>query len=472
MKEKRTLLALFVSFLLFVNFFENPLSACSTFKLQKGNALIYGHNLNEADIGVPGLVFINPRGIFKTGKTWSELTTPEKLNPSSLCWISRYGSVTINNFGRDFPDGGMNEAGLFIWEMNEDAEYPKGDSFPKLNQMNWMQYILDNFSSVKEVVQGALEMEIDGWGWHFFVGDGEGNTAAVAFVNGKAVVETGENMPVPALFNTPYKRELELLKYYKGFGGNYEPDINDPKVPRFVRSAVLMENYQPEKNAVDYGFYMLKTLRVNDDPEWSVIFDVPEKKVYFRTRLNPEIKMLAMNEINFSNSQPVSLLNIDEKEGGNVLPRFQKFSNQMVRNFTTSQMFPILPEAFFTRGGITKEEYLDRISTHTDSYSLPENQFFAGIWKNKPDTTKDEMSVTFKLETQGDAVKAFVSNSDGKDYYTTDHLQLIGNHLKCTFKTKGGTLLEIQGEFQNGRLKFDLFGIEDYFGTYFLDKLK
>jgi hypothetical protein len=34
----------------------NNLNACSTFKLQKGNQLIYAHNLNQEDIGVPGMI--------------------------------------------------------------------------------------------------------------------------------------------------------------------------------------------------------------------------------------------------------------------------------------------------------------------------------------------------------------------------------------------------------------------------------
>ena len=80
--------------LIFLN--HQTLSACSTFKLQKGNELIYGHNLNQGDIGVPGMIFINKRGIFKTGRTWSELINKDRSNPSSFCWISRYGSVTFN----------------------------------------------------------------------------------------------------------------------------------------------------------------------------------------------------------------------------------------------------------------------------------------------------------------------------------------------------------------------------------------
>ena len=126
--------------LLLVLFSHQNVSACSTFKLQKGNELIYGHNLNQGDIGVPGMIFINKRGIFKTGRTWSELINKDRSNPSSFCWISRYGSVTFNAFGRDFPDGGMNEAGLYIWEMNEDPDYPKNDSLPKSNELDAIHF--------------------------------------------------------------------------------------------------------------------------------------------------------------------------------------------------------------------------------------------------------------------------------------------------------------------------------------------
>ena len=68
----------------------------------------------------------------------------------------------------------MNEAGLYIWEMNENADYPKNDSLPKLNKMNWMQFILDSYSTVDEAIQCALEVEIEGRSWHYFVGDAQG----------------------------------------------------------------------------------------------------------------------------------------------------------------------------------------------------------------------------------------------------------------------------------------------------------
>jgi len=81
----------------------------------------------------------------------------------------------------------MSEAGLYIWETNEDADYPEDTGLPKLDQMNWMQYILDTGSSLDEAVQAAHDIEVSGWGWHYFMGDPRGNCAAVAFINGEVM---------------------------------------------------------------------------------------------------------------------------------------------------------------------------------------------------------------------------------------------------------------------------------------------
>ncbi len=72
--------------------------------------------------------------------------------------------------------------------MNEDGDYPKNDNLPKLYELNWMQYILDNYSTVEEAIQCASEIEIEGPGKHFFVGDGQGNCTAIAFIDDKVVV--------------------------------------------------------------------------------------------------------------------------------------------------------------------------------------------------------------------------------------------------------------------------------------------
>ena len=449
----------------------SPASACSTFKLQKGDALIYGHNLNQGDIGVPGMIFINTRGIFKTGRTWSELASKDGADPSSFHWISRYGSVTFNAFGKDFPDGGMNEAGLYIWEMNEDADYPQNENLPTMNQMNWMQFILDSYSTVDEAIRCASEIEIEGWGWHYFVGDATGDCAAIAFIDGEVVVNRGGTMPVPALLNTPYDRELEILKYYKGFGGLYEPDLHDPNVPRFVKAAAMIRDYDPAHNAVEYGMEMLDNLQVYDVPEWSVLIDVNSRDVYFKTRINPEVKQFDMNEIDFSNNSAVSILNMDIEAGSDVLDQFHPYSNREMRAFLKSYVVPILPETFFTRGGLTMDEYLDRFSSHSDAAALADNQYFTGIWKNATAAKEDKLEVTLNLYAKKDAVFGTISISQEsvKDA-DIEHLQLIGNNLRFTCMTQEQRLLEVKAFIQQDTMTLDLFSTENNLGSATLIK--
>ena len=420
--------------------------ACSTFKLQYDGQLVYCHNLNEADIGVPGLIFINKRGVYKNGRTWSELATSDRINPSSHKWISRYGSVTFNCFGRDFPDGGMNEAGLYIWEMNDDPVYPKNENLPKLNQSNWMQYILDNFSTTDEAIQCAYDIEIEGWGWQFFIGDASGKTAAVNFMDGKVVVHAGDDMPIPGLFNTPYERELEFLKYYEGFGGLYPIDLNDPEVTRFAKTARMLRDYKSSGDIVSDGFYMLDKIKVYDEPEWSVTMDVVNRTVYFKTRLNPKVKSFSMAKLDFSNQSPVLIQDMDIAEGGDVLSGFSAYSNDKMKDFIDNHLSKALPESFFTEGGLTKEQWVERFSTHTDDVLQGKNHFFVGVWKDK---TKEVMLTLSAL--QG-SIKGQITNYT--DTYELDHISMIGNHFKCTFKTKGKQLIEVQGDINGEEMDF------------------
>jgi len=446
------------------------LMACSTFKLQKGNELIYGHNLNEGDIGVPGMIFINKRGVFKNGRTFSELSTKEGKNPSGYSWISRYGSVSFNNIGRDLPDGGMNEAGLYIWEMNEEADYPQNDSLPRLMHANWMQFVLDNCLTLDEAISSASAFQIDGWTWHYFISDASGDCASLAFIGGKVKVNRGREMPVAGLFNTPYDREMEVLRYYKGFGGLYDVEMNNPFVPRFVKTAVMLRDYDPSRNAVDYGFEMLKNITVYDEPEWSIIFDATRKNVYFKTRLNPAIKSFSMNSLDFSNNTPILIQDIDTPKGGDVLDRFQPYTNPAMKSFLTTKLIPLLPKEMFTSGGLTLDEFVDQLACNADKAELPTNQYFAGVWKTKPAVTKDDLEIEIRLRTNKNAVSGEIIFNKGESAYPITHIGLLGNHLTFTYKNKRGYLLDVQATISNNQLTAHLRTTDDDAGRFVLYK--
>lgn len=432
---------------------------CSTFKLQKGKELLYGHNLNQPGMDVPGLIFINKRGVFKIGRSQADMLAKEGGTPSSLSWISRYGSVTFSTFGKDMPDGGINEAGLYIWEMNDDTQYPQDDSLPRLIQMNWMQYVLDNCVTTDEAVASASRIAIEGWGWHYFVGDAEGRCSAVEFIKGEVVVHRQEEMPVPALFNEPYAREMELARYFRGFGGLYEPDLADKRVPRYVKTAVMIRDYDPSRPAVEYGLEMLDRIKVQETPDWSVLIDVRRNSFYFKTSRNPEIKTFSTAGMDFSNRTPALVLTMDRKEGGDVLPFFHPAEEPEIREFLRS--LP-LPDGFFAEMGFSRDEFADRFATHQRGAGDTAGRIIKGAW-----TAEDGMSV--ELAVDGTAVSGRIRNNKGEDY-ALDHLHLIDGDLSFSFRNANGALYFVRAALSGDRMDLRLGTIDGLAARFVLSR--
>jgi len=292
--------------------------ACSTFMLREGNTLIIGHNL-DMPYDIPGMIFINKRGVLKTNISWHEISTSQKPSSRSIRWTSKYGSVTFNPLGREFPDGGINEAGLYIQEMSlSGTQFPEDDKRPGMFMMQWMQFQLDNYETVKQVLDHLPDIILDGWGWHFFVADKNGTCACIEFIEGKAVVYTGERMPVPVLCNSKYSDELERLKQYEDFGGQKKVDLKNKEIPRFVHAAHLIKRFsQTSGSAAAYGFKTLESMN-RGGTQWSYVIDVTHQKAYFRTSVGRQIKYFAYGQMDFSRKSPVRIIDINSKRQDDV----------------------------------------------------------------------------------------------------------------------------------------------------------
>ena len=81
--------------------------ACSTFVIEDGTRRVFGKNY-DWDVA-DGLVIVNKRGMAKRA-----LIAGPAGTEAAAEWVSRYGSVTFNQYGRELPCGGMNEAGLVM----------------------------------------------------------------------------------------------------------------------------------------------------------------------------------------------------------------------------------------------------------------------------------------------------------------------------------------------------------------------
>jgi len=297
--------------------------SCATVVLQRGEALLVGHNLDEA-IPVPGLVVANPRGLAKENIPYGVLNPMGSAGKAPrLRWVSRYGSLTYNFFGREFPDGGLNEAGLYAGEMTLlKTEWPIGGDQTRFYHNQWIQYLLDNYSTVEEALASLDKALPEGHcKWHFLLADKGGDAAVVEFLKGKPVVYHGKTLPYPILCNDPYKPEVDEIKMYAGFGGTKPPEARyDPEDPRFRWAAVMLQD--PERPAdPDRAFAVLKRLDFGTT-KWSIVYDLKTMRMWFKTSVTPKMKWVDFAAFDYRCTPAPLAMDIHADAEGDVAGRF------------------------------------------------------------------------------------------------------------------------------------------------------
>jgi penicillin V acylase-like amidase (Ntn superfamily) len=353
--------------------------ACSTFVLESESVLLVGHNLDETPgFHVPGLICVNKRGVQKKSISWADLvarpTEDEPRVPPEPrhSWVSVHGSITVNTDGLEFPDGGLNEAGLVIWEMSmSSTRFSTDEGEPTIFMSQWMQYQLDSFSTVGEVIDSARSMNLDGWNWHFFVADASGASAVIEFIDGEAVTYTGEDMPVPVLCNSPYAAELARLEEYQapGFKGTMKRMFSRP--PRFVRAARLLEDYDESVGPapLDHAWAILENVRIRGWNKWSILVDVTAARLYFNTEGNREIRFVSMEEMDFSCEMPARMMDIYSDLSGDVSGHLDEYTFEENAEFVRGRADLLFVERLLpvTENGVSAAVYARRFAEYPES---------------------------------------------------------------------------------------------------------
>jgi penicillin V acylase-like amidase (Ntn superfamily) len=171
--------------------------------------------------------------------------------PTSLSWTSRYPSVTLSMWHSGTVDG-MNNQGLAAHALYlDDVDWEAPDDRPAVTNTMWVQYLLDNFATVAEVVAAVPPVRIASlpirghdMGCHVAVDDASGDSAIIEPIDGKLVVHHRREFAVMA--NSPdYDEQLANLARYRPFGGELPPPGDITSLDRFVRASYYL-HYLPK----------------------------------------------------------------------------------------------------------------------------------------------------------------------------------------------------------------------------------
>jgi penicillin V acylase-like amidase (Ntn superfamily) len=298
---------------------------CTAF-LQDG--LLMGRNLDwNLDVG---LLIVNKKGVSKRAMV---LDPQEKTAE----WTSKYGSLTFNQYGREMPSGGMNEAGLVVETLwLNSTRHPQPDERPAL--ISWPQYQLDNCRTVAEVLATDKQIRISPtmpMPLHFFVCDREGHAAVIEFLDGKLICHTGDTLPHKLITNDTCEASLAYLKQHEGFGGPKQIKQGSwDSLDRYAIAAARLKAYQSQdsrETAIRYAFDTLAAVRQGDSTKWSIVYDLQKREIHYKTDRTAQIRTVQLAGLDFSTQTPVRMVSINTAHFGVLNPYFADYDADVNR---------------------------------------------------------------------------------------------------------------------------------------------
>ena len=320
---------------------------------------------------------VNPRNLEKVAL----------VNPSEkpVKWVSKFGSITFNQIGRELPFGGINESGLVVEHMTlEETVYPSKDNRYAIGAFQWIQFQLDNYSTIEEVINSDSFLRIeDNSKIHFLICDRFGNSATIEFLNGKMVCHTGKDLPVRALANSTYEESVSC------YNNNCDTQSN-PSLYHFCTAAKQTNHVDPltDDSTIDYAFRTLNMVSQVLFTKWSIVYDITNMRIYFKVFETPIIdgekkifmkqppydpitKVIDFKELDFNCSDMVKVFDINGNQDKVVNQYFIPYSTDINKEFIDKAF------TFYKGWGLNiepKEDELDSLAKYPESFKCVVNK--------------------------------------------------------------------------------------------------
>lgn len=284
-------------------------------------------------------LWIFPRGMARGGD----------MGKKSLRWTSKYGSVIASGYECGTADG-MNEKALVANMLYlAESEYPPDDKRPTLVTGALVQYILDNFATVEEVVAAMRQEKFrvvtvaapngrEGT-VHFSISDASGDSAIFEYIKGKLVIHHGRQYQV--MTNSPiYSEQLALYEYWKQIGGTVMLPGTNRAADRFARASFYINAVTQSANqreAVAAVFSVMRNVSVPrgistptqpniSSTIWRTVADQKNKVYFFEDTASPSLVWVILNQIDFKPDSGVRKLTLHGNPdlGGDQTANFKK----------------------------------------------------------------------------------------------------------------------------------------------------
>lgn len=293
-------------------------------------------------------LWLYPRGLERTSNTRTPLT-----------WKSKYGSVVTTIYEGAAADG-MNERGLVanILYLAESSYEPAraDDRRPTLPNSAWAQYVLDNYATTAEAVEGLRKEEFrlvpiqaptgEPGTLHLSISDASGDSAIFEYIEGKLRIHHGRQYQV--MTNSPtFDRQLPLVDYWKEIGGSTFLPGTNRATDRFARLSYYVNEAKQSadpREAVATVFSLMRNVSVPigikipgkpniADTLWLTVSDQKNKIYFYQSTNSPSIVWAKLNELDLKEGSGPRKLQLD----GNP-----DVAGDQTKNFKPAELFKFM----------------------------------------------------------------------------------------------------------------------------------
>ncbi len=315
--------------------------ACSRILYETGNkTYITARGMDWNDPAAKTALWVFPRGMKRDGG----------IGKNPVTWTSKYGSVIASFYDAASSDG-MNEKGLVanvLYLAESDYGDPAKTGKPTLSVGAWVQYFLDNYSTVNEAVNDMKDAPFTvvapilpngrAASVHLSLSDPTGDSAILEYIGGRLMIHHSPHFKV--MTNSPvYDQQLALNAYWDLIGGNNFLPGTISAADRFVRLSYNLKSspkYKDPKLALASVFSQIRAIGVPlglADPDhpniamtlWRTVADHGTKVYYFESVLMPTVIWVHLKRIDFKEGSGAKKIAIqpDTALAGEVSGKFQ-----------------------------------------------------------------------------------------------------------------------------------------------------
>jgi len=302
--------------------------ACTSFAICEGTNIVVGNN--DDWFSVSAYLVVNKRSITKKGFLSS-------TNAPPLEWTSRYGSVTVDFNAIGIPSAGMNEAGLVVDELYPGGpmQYEPPDDRPIIDEIQWIQYQLDNCATVQEVGKTDEIIRVVPYYWHshYFVYDRNGNAAVIRFTDGKMDAQVIPPGGVQVLANRPYSEALDKCEKQPATNEYRRVNGRMSSADRFCVAAKMVRAYSAGTNATppaDYAFQVLASVsQASTGISW--VYDPINLRIHYKTAVDGKTRTVTLGKFGFDGRTPMLLVDLMTDKAGDISGDFVPYQPEKSR---------------------------------------------------------------------------------------------------------------------------------------------